>query len=154
MQQQFQLPIILGQDLSVPKMSLHKKVFQNRKMSIENERPNKGKGGRTSPHSESFRVQVALDYINGADSYPQVAKKYGLKEHNIMSFVSWYRKHQKSFMTEEQIKPEHQSLNAQEQQSLEKRLAFAEMKIAALEKVIALANEEYGTDLKKKAVTK
>lgn len=57
-------------------------------------------------------------------------------------------------MTEEQIKPEHQSLNAQEQQSLEKRLAFAEMKIAALEKVIALANEEYGTDLKKKAVTK
>lgn len=123
-------------------------------MIQKNERCSKGKGGRTSPHSESFRVQVALDYIDGALSYPQVAKKYGLKETNIISFVSWYRKHQDQFMTEEFSEPEHPSLSPEEQQSLEKRLAFAEMKIAALEKVIAIANEQYGTDLKKKIVTK
>ncbi|MET4142842.1 hypothetical protein ABIB30_005255, partial [Pedobacter sp. UYP1] len=32
--------------VSVPEKSLHKKVFQNRKMSIKDEKPNKGKGGR------------------------------------------------------------------------------------------------------------
>ena len=135
-------------------MSLHKKVFQRRKMSKENERPSKGKGGRTSPHSDSFRVQVALEYINGDYSYPQVGRKYGLPEQTISRFVSWYQKNQYELMPEECVSPESSPLSPKEQQDLEKRLALAEMKIAALEKVIAIANEEYGTDLKKKAATK
>jgi len=57
-------------------------------------------------------------------------------------------------MPEETISPELTPLSPKEQQDLEKRLALAEMKIAALEKVIAIANEEYGTDLKKKAATR
>lgn len=125
-------------------------------MSIENERPKKGKGGRTSPHSESFRVQVALEYINGTYSYPQVAKKYGLHEHNVLSFVSWYRKNQEKLMTESPIivSCAEEALSASEQKDLKKRLALAEMHIAALEKVIAIANQDYGTDLKKKAATR
>ena len=135
-------------------MSLHKKVFQNRKMSIKNERPSKGKGGRVSPHSESFRVQVALDYIHGSYSYPQVAKKYGVSEQSIISFVSWYRKTQNQLMPEEPVASTNAPLSSEDQKALEKRLLLAEMKIAALEKVIALANQEYNTDLKKKAATK
>ncbi|WP_158798525.1 helix-turn-helix domain-containing protein [Pedobacter sp. L105] len=123
-------------------------------MSKENERPSKGKGGRISPHSESFRVQVALEYINGDYSYPQVGRKYGLPEQTIAGFVSWYKKNQDQFMPEEPVSPESIPLSPKEQQDLEKRLALAEMKIAVLEKVIAIANEEYGTDLKKKAATK
>ena len=57
-------------------------------------------------------------------------------------------------MQEESISPELSPLSPKDQQDLAKRLALAEMKIAALEKVIAIANEEYGTDLKKKAATK
>jgi transposase-like protein len=139
--------------VSVPDISLHKKVFQNREMSIKNERPGKGKGGRVSPHSESFRVQVALEYIQGSYSYPQVAKKYGLREHSIISFVSWYRKTQNQLMPEEPLSP-NEPLSSEDQKALEKRLVLAEMKIAALEKVIAIANQEYNTDLKKKAATK
>jgi len=135
-------------------MSLHKKVFQDRKMSIEHERPSKGKGGRTSAHSDSFRVQIALEYINGDYSYPQVGRKYGLPEQTVTSFVSWYKKKQIQLMQEESISPELPPLSPTDQQDLAKRLALAEMKIAALEKVIAIANEEYGTDLKKKAATK
>jgi transposase-like protein len=140
--------------LSIPEMSLHKKVFHHRKMSKENRRPSKGKGGRVSPHSDSFRVQVALEYINGDYSYPQVGTKYGLPQQTIARFVSWYKKNQDELMSEETISPELPPLSPKEQQDLEKRLALAEMKIAALEKVIAIANEEYGTDLKKKAATK
>ena len=123
-------------------------------MSIENERPSRGKGGRVSPHSDSFRVQVALEYLNGSYSYPQVAKKYGISAHSIISFVTWYQKNQDHFMAEDVIEPEQEPLNPEQQQSLERRLALAEMKIAALEKVIAIANDEYGTDLKKKAATR
>jgi hypothetical protein len=39
---------------------------------MKNERPNKGKGGRVWNHSESFRVQLALEYLDGDYSYPQI----------------------------------------------------------------------------------
>ncbi|HEY0176018.1 MAG TPA: hypothetical protein VGC08_06550 [Pedobacter sp.] len=50
--------------------------------------------------------------------------------------------------------PAASALEPLDEKALEKRLALAELKIAALEKVIAIANAEYGTDLKKKAATK
>ena len=140
--------------MSVPEMSLHKKVFQIRKMSIKNERPKKGKGGSTSPHTDSFRIQVALEYIDGPYSYAQIGRKYGVTEVSVRTFVYWYKKNHVTVMTEEQPEQEQPSSGSQDQKALEKKLALAEMKIAALEKVIAIANVEYGTDLKKKAATK
>ena len=135
-------------------MSLHKKVFQHRKMSIKNERPNKGKNGRIAVNSESFKVQVALEYLDGNYSCSQVAEKYSLGTGTVEYFVSWYRKHHQQLMSEKLVVPEHAPSNPIDQKELEKKLALAEMRIAALEKVIAIANEEYGTDLKKKAATK
>ncbi|AMQ01419.1 hypothetical protein AY601_4583 [Pedobacter cryoconitis] len=140
--------------MSVPEKSLHKKVFQNRKMSIKDEKPNKGKGGRKAIHSDSFKVQVALEYLSGSYSYPQVGKKYGLAEHTVLWFVSWYRKNQDVMIAEEPIEAEYGALNPSQIRALEKRVALAEMKVAVLEKVIAIANAEYGTDLKKKVATK
>ncbi|SMD15661.1 hypothetical protein [Pedobacter nyackensis] len=57
-------------------------------------------------------------------------------------------------MSEESIESTGVPLSSEDQKKLEKRLLLAEMKIAALEKVIAIANQEYNTDLKKKAATK
>lgn len=57
-------------------------------------------------------------------------------------------------MTEEPLETEDPSLSSEDAKALERKLVLAEMKIAALEKVIAMANEEYRTDLKKKAATK
>jgi transposase-like protein len=119
-----------------------------------NDKPNKGKGGRKNTFSNSFKVQIALEYLNGDYSYPQVAKKYDLKEHNVEWFVSWYRKSHQLIMTEEPEETENSSLSSKDIKALEKKLALAELKIAALEKVIAIANEDYRTDLKKKAATR
>lgn len=123
-------------------------------MSIKNERPNKYKGGKVSAFSESFKVQVALEYMDGEYSYLQIGKKYQLPATQIRTFVTWYKKNQDQFMPEEPTLDEQKPLASKEQKELEKRLALAEMKIVALEKVIAIANEAYGTDLKKKAATK
>ena len=119
-------------------------------MSVINEKPNKGKGGRKNTFSDSFKVQVALEYLTGDFSYSQVGSKYTLSEDTVRWFVSWYRKNHQPVMNEEPEESEGTSLSPKELKAWEKKLALAEMKIAALEKVIAIANEEYRTDLKKK----
>lgn len=121
---------------------------------MKNEKPLKGKLGRESTHSASFKVQVALEYINGDYSQKQVEKKYGLSKKSVYRFVAWYNQNQNAIMQEESLIPEQSPINPKDQKAMEKKLALAEMKIAALEKVIAIANLEYGTDLKKKAVSK
>jgi transposase-like protein len=121
---------------------------------MKNERPNKGKGGRVWNHSESFRVQVALEYLDGDYSYPQIETKYGLAPNTVGRFVSWYKSNHDHLMPEPINGAEEVPFGAKERRELEKRLALSELKVAVLEKVIAIANEEYGTDLKKKAATK
>ena len=118
------------------------------------EKPLKGKCGRASMHSESFRIQVALEYLDGDFSQSQIEKKYGLAERSVYRFVNWYQEYQIPAMPQDPSEPELSPLTSTDQRALEKKLALAELKIAALEKVIAIANAEYGTDLKKKAGTK
>ena len=121
---------------------------------MENERPNKGNGGRITIHSDSFKVQVALEYLDGKYSCPQIARKYNIPVKTTEYFVHWYRHVYQSTMENESENTEDVPLSSNERKELERKLAMAEMKIAALEKVIAIANREYKTDLKKKAATK
>lgn len=119
-------------------------------MSITKDKPNKGKGGRKNTFSDSFKVQVALEYLKGDYSQSQVGLKYNIPEHSVWWCVSWYKTNHQSVMTEQPEEAEGPSLDPKDLKAWEKKLALAEMKIAALEKVIAIANEEYRTDLKKK----
>jgi transposase-like protein len=112
------------------------------------------KGGRVSSHSASFRIQVVLEYLDGNCTQPEIEAKYNLAPNTVYRFVSWYKKNHDHLMPETIIGPEESPLSSGERKDLEKRLALAELKVAVLEKVIAIANEEYGTDLKKKAATK
>jgi len=121
---------------------------------MKHEKPNKGIKGRIPTYSASFKVQVALEYLDGDYSLTQLARKYELLPRQVEWFVYWYRKNQASIVTEKPSEAEPAPLSLKDSKDLEKKIALAEMKIAALEKVIALANEEYGTDLKKKAATR
>lgn len=123
-------------------------------MSIKREKPNKGTKGRRPSFPESFKVQLALEYLDGDYSFTQVARKYELLPRQVEWFVYWYRKNHPSIVIEKPSEADPDSLSLQDSNDLKKKIALAEMKIAALEKVIAMANEEYGTDLKKKAATK
>lgn len=110
----------------------------------------KGKGGRESIHSDSFRIQVALEYLDGSFSQSQIEKKYGLAEKSVYRFVNWYKENQIATMDQHPPEQEICANSSADQRALEKKLALAELKIAAREKVIAMANHEYNTDLKKK----
>lgn len=117
---------------------------------MKNEKPNKGKGGRIATHSESLKVQVALEYLDGDYSCAQVGEKYGLSENSVRWFVTCYKRNQ-AVMMEEPTEPEKSSFTDEDRRALEKRVALAELKVVVLEKVIAIANKKYNTDLKKKA---
>jgi len=140
--------------MSIPKKSLHTSFSKSRKMTMQNDRPNKGKQGRESIFSTSFKVQIALEYLNGDYSCAQIAKKYELSSHSVEYFVFWYRKNHRDMAPEEIPDFADSSSSPKDIKELTKKLSLAEMKIAALEKVIAIANEEYRTDLKKKASTR
>jgi transposase-like protein len=117
---------------------------------MRNETPNKGKGGRVATYSESLKVQVALEYLDGSYSYGQVGEKYSLSQDTVRWFVTCYKRNQ-AVMSEESTKQEKSSFTDEDRKALEKRVAMAELKVVVLEKVIAIANKKYNTDLKKKA---
>jgi transposase-like protein len=117
---------------------------------MKNETPKKGKGGRVAIYSESLKIQVALEYLDGDYSYAQVGRKYGLSEDTVRWFVTCYKRNQ-GVMIEEPTEPEKASFTDEDRKALEKRVAIAELKVVVLEKVIAIANKKYNTDLKKKA---
>lgn len=124
-------------------------------MDMINERPNKGNRGRNSKYSDSFKIQLALEYLDGDYSSGQIARKYGLPAKTMDYFLSWYRKNQQGMDAQrtQGVVPPGDAPD-RDIRELQRKLAMAEMKIAALEKVIAMADQEYRTDLKKKAATK
>jgi transposase-like protein len=125
--------------------------FSKSKNDMKNETPNKGKGGRVATYSESLKVQVALEYLDGSYSYSQVGEKYSLSQDTVRWFVTCYKRNQ-AVMIEESTNQEKSSFTDEDRKALEKRVAMAELKVVVLEKVIAIANKKYNTDLKKKLV--
>lgn len=119
----------------------------------------KGKSGGQSIHSQSFRDNVARDYIFGDLSYPQVAEKYGLSSpHKVENWVRSYRKRSKieeieyAPMTEED-KQDQKALKEQIAK-LKKQLADAELRALAYDTMIDVAEEQLGIEIRKKPGTK
>jgi transposase-like protein len=118
------------------------------------EKPRKGsKGGRLTIYEDSFKILVAREYLTGEFSMLQVAKKHGLSESTMYHFMRWYKK-QELVVKEE---PQSSSLTAPSLKhsiALAKELAYAKLKITALELLISNAEREMGVDIVKKPGTK
>jgi transposase-like protein len=118
------------------------------------EKPRKGsKGGRLTIYDDSFKISVAREYLTGEYSMLQVARKYGLAESTMYHFMRWYKKH--SVVLKEE--PQSSSLSDDSSKTaleLAKELAYAKLKITALELLISNAEREMGVDIVKKPGTK
>lgn len=118
------------------------------------EKPRKGsKGGRLTIYDDSFKISVAREYLTGEYSMLQVARKYGLTEGTMYHFMRWYKKH--SVVLKEE--PQSSSLSTDSSKTpveLAKELAYAKLKITALELLISNAEREMGVDIVKKPGTK
>ena len=117
----------------------------------------KNKNGRPFQYETSFRRKVAMEYLSGEFSYSELAKRYQLKTTtNIQRWIKEYRKQQaellSSNMENPQDKADRDSL--EKAKKLEEELKLAKIKIAALETMIDIAEEQFKIEIRKKSGTK
>ena len=118
-------------------------------------RPRKNKPGSAPVYAESLKIAVARDYLTGNLSYSQVAKKYLLKNEEVVRyFVRWYNQHYDKELSVLNISPPSGNSPPLDVRNLEQELADANLKIAALEIMIEIAEKDLGIDIRKKRGTK
>jgi transposase len=111
--------------------------------------------GRSIPnrrYSESFKIKVVKEVEHGLLTKEHARKRYGIKGKSAVLY--WCRKYGREdypIMKSKRTK----ILPAVDEKDkkiieLETRLKEYQLKIDALESLIEVANEQYGTDLKKK----
>lgn len=121
-------------------------------------KPKKNKPGVVPIYDESLKIAVARDYLTGNFSASQVAEKYNLPNGNVVSyFVKWYKKHHDLELYQtpgSSPAASEQRIDSQQQTNLNQELSDARLKIAALEIMIQIAEQELGIDIRKKSGTK
>jgi transposase len=124
-------------------------------------KPRKNKAGGSSLYDESLKIAVARDYITGNLSHRQIAEKYDIAggRQTVRGFVRWYQKHFHLQLSQGNNSPPIKADSDHQEQlktvkDLEKQLSDANLKIAALEILIEIAEKDLGIEIKKKPGTK
>lgn len=120
----------------------------------------KGKSLGPPPiYAETLKISVAREYLSTDQSYGELAKKYGLKNKEVVrSMVSWYERHysqdQLPVVKNDPAGGSPDQKAGASNTDKEKQLKEALLKVEALELLIANAQKELGIDLIKKLGTK
>jgi transposase-like protein len=111
--------------------------------------------GRIPTYDPSFKIAVVREYLTGGYSESQVAKKHNLSDKTMNYFVHWYKRNypEPSIVATVEV-PKPEKLSGRSQAELEKDLAYANLKITALEMLISTAEREMGVDIRKKSGSK
>ncbi len=111
-----------------------------------------GRDHRPISYPESFRIKVVKEVERGLLSKEAVRRKYGIG--GKATVLSWCRKYGQEdypYMPGEvQNKPKTADEKDKRIAELEAKLKQKELAVDALESLIEVANEMYGTNLKKK----
>lgn len=117
------------------------------------------KSGPKSAYSDSFRRKVVEEILTGSIHMAGAVRKYGLKgSGTLTTWKRWYEKNhdivpKQELMGEDQTKgpdaAEHGQIKA-----LQEALKLAELKIAALQTMIDIAEDKYKIPIRKNSGTK
>ena len=125
-------------------------------------KPRKNKGGSIAVYEESLKIVMARDYLTGNLSYKQVAEKYNIAgtADTVRWFVKWYKKRYGQDLAQtssSSVRVQQKTANGQQEKNLpdlQKQLSEANLRIAALEMMIVVAEEDFGIEIRKKPGTK
>ena len=110
------------------------------------------KNGYNIYYSESFRIKVVKEVENEIISKEEARRKYGIGGKTTV--LSWCRKYGRKDYAYMKKKHKGKTISTDEKDKriadLEAQLAQQQLAVDALESLIEVANEMYGTDLKKK----
>lgn len=113
------------------------------------------KTGRDPVYDEAFKIAVATEYLHGALGYKKLAIKHKLPTSTVGYFVKWHRKHFANPQAAtipgrtNQIPDSSSAAPSADKAHLQKQLEDAQLKIEALETLIAIANKDLGIDILK-----
>jgi len=116
--------------------------------------------GRQEVYPATLKIAVAKEWLKGKKGYGQLAAEYGLERNSTpRHFVMWYKKH---YADQETLLPEELSPTEKENNvivrkqlvELEKKLEEANLKIAALNTSIDIAETTFDLDIRKKSGSK
>ena len=122
-------------------------------------KPIKPKKGGKQIYEDALKIAVACEYLKGELGYIKLARKYNLpNEFTAAYFVKWYKaNHMTEPPTIDSLQPDQalqQPATAANEPALLKQLADAQLHIAALQTMIAIADKEFGISIIKKPGTK
>ena len=118
-------------------------------------------GNRCYP--KALKRKIAEEYLSGKFSYAVAAEEYGLKDKTVVKeFVKWYKRTLYLEQMEDDKGPKEVSKpgsspeppTKEQLQAIERQLAEAKLKIAGLEALIDIAEQELQIDIRKKSGTK
>ncbi len=123
----------------------------------------KGKAGRRHQYDFSLKRKVCEELLSGTITIGEISRKYKIAgAGTIMRWVKWYQQEQDEFAKlpfmstmPDNLEINDSSLNAAEDvRKLQEELKLAKLKIAALETMIDIAEEQLDIEIRKKPGTK
>lgn len=114
-------------------------------------------------YPKSLKRKIGEEYLSGKFSYAVAAEEYGLRDKTVVrEIVKWYKKSLYLEQMEGEKQPKiplkqdssTESPTKEQLQALEQQLAAAKLKIAGLETLIDIAEQELQIDIRKKSGTK
>jgi transposase len=115
-------------------------------------------------YGKALKRKIAEEYLSGKFSYAVAAEEYGLKDKEVVKeFVRWYKRalyleqmeekdHKES--SQEESPASTESPTQEQVHDLKQQLEQAKLKIAGLESLIDLAEQELKIAIRKKSGTK
>lgn len=129
-------------------------------MVLKDKAGKKGKGGRSFQHDFTLMRKVVFEYHNGDESLSAISRRYNLKAGCLPGWYKRFKLGQPPFdevslvdMPKKPPTDQEEQLRKQNEELL-KKLELANLKIASLETMIDIAEQQMGADIRKKPGTK
>lgn len=116
----------------------------------------KSKGGRKSPFEATFRRKVVEDLLTGQNTVSEISRKYNVSNSAVGEWLKKYQLEQTELVISLPMahEPEPVDNSDKDKAELQKELALAKAKIATLETMIDIAEEQFNIEIRKKSGTK
>lgn len=116
---------------------------------------NTKKQGRTPVYDNSLKIAIAREYLTGNLGYGALAEKHGIASlATVRHFVKWYKTHYPETLHNSDASFNKVNITSSEDSDITQQLKEANLKLAALEMLIEIAQKELGIDIIKKPGTK
>jgi transposase len=118
----------------------------------------KGKKGSPHKYELSLKRKICEELLSGQITIGDLAKKYNVAgSGTIGRWLKWYQAEQQELVSSSAMNPSQINENSDENKSdkkIEEELRLAKAKIATLETMIDIAEEQFNIEIRKKSGTK